>query len=131
MGTTVASAARGQREPSTAHDVAERATAVDRYLAELRAAIDATGWTLDALQEHTGWNKGYLWRVLNNEKPFRLEHYVALPPDVHALFEGRRAEQRGFIVVEPPADEATARRELVRGLMGVLAASRALQKAGR
>jgi ParB-like chromosome segregation protein Spo0J len=106
---------------SVDHDAVSRSTGVDRWLEMLRQAIEDAGWKHDALAAALGVDKAYLSRMLTGEKPWRIEHLVGLPDDIERLFERRRAEQFGLIVVELPADELTARRQLVSGLLGVLA----------
>lgn len=99
----------------------DRSTDVDRALTLLRQAVADTGWTLDALAADMHIDKAHISRVLNGEKRLTLEFVVALPDDVEALFEKRRAEHFGHIVVTPAATASDAVQQLVSGLVGVLA----------
>jgi hypothetical protein len=111
-------------------DIVAQSTDVDRWLDMLRRAIYDTGWTHDALAVEMQVDKAYLSRMLSGEKPWTVKHLCNLPDDIEALFEQRRAESFGLIVVAP-VDAETARRHLVSGLLGVLAPKPALpQKAG-
>jgi len=120
MSTTV------KAQPSVRQAIADdpqslqRSTAVDQALVLLRQAVSECGWTLDALAVEMGKDKAYIHRVLNREKPLTLEFMVALPDDVEALYEAKRAEQFGHVVVAPLAG-ADALKALVAGLVGVMA----------
>jgi hypothetical protein len=103
------------------------ATDVANVLAVLRVCVREKGWTLDALEAEMnrraggrGFDKSYISRVLNGERPLTLSFILALPDDVEALFESKRAESFGQIVVAPVRGE-DAMRHLVTGLVGVLA----------
>lgn len=121
-----------ERQPT---DVAqrdrERATSVAQALDTLRAVLSEKGWTLDALAEHMALNRAYIGRVLNGEKSLTMSFLSSLPRGVEVEFYSRRAEQQGRIVVAP-LDFEMARRALVAGLMGVMAAQiqRLPEKAG-
>lgn len=103
----------------------EVTTAVDTALRLLRSAIDECRWTYDALAAHLQattrkkYDKALVWRVLNGERPLSLEFLVALPDDVEACFEAKRAEQFGHVVVAPLAGQE-AMKALVAGLFGVM-----------
>lgn len=108
------------RRPDLATDVADA-------LALLRRCVQEKGWTYDALaaamSERTAghFDKSQICRVLNGERPLTLVFLLALPDDVEALFESKRAEAFGMIVV-PPVHGDDAVRNLVSGLVGVLGA---------
>jgi hypothetical protein len=86
----------------------------------LRLAMIETGWTIDSLAAHLGIDKAHVSRLLTGEKPWRLEHLVALPRDMETRFERKRAEYFGLIVVER-VDTETAERYLACGLFNILA----------
>lgn len=65
----------------------------------------------------------YLSKLFSGEKTITARHIVGLPQKVEALFEARRAERLGHVVVEH-VDEQTARRHLLSGLLGLLAPKR-------
>lgn len=94
-------------------------TDVDSALALLRTAVHDCGWTLDALAAHMHRDKSLVSRVLNGERPMTLSFLVALPNDVEALYESRRAEHFGLIVVAP-LHGPDAVKAFVGGLLGVL-----------
>jgi hypothetical protein len=100
-------------------DLVARSQRVDRYLQMLREAVTESGWTLDALASHLGFDRGHLHRLLSGDKPWRVEHLVALPPEVDAAFSRKRAEAHGLIVVER-VDSITAEHQLASGLFNVL-----------
>lgn len=99
----------------------ELSTAVDRALALLRNAVHDCGWTLDALAAHMRRDKSLISRVLNGERPLTQEFICALPDDVEGLYESRRAEQFGAVVVQPLSGQ-DALKALVAGLIGVMSA---------
>jgi transcriptional regulator with XRE-family HTH domain len=94
-------------------------TSVDDTLAVLRTCVHERGWTLDALEAEMDVDKSLISRVLNGERPLTLPFLLALPDDVEALYEQRRAEAFGLIVVAPVNGEQAVR-NLVSGLLGVL-----------
>lgn len=110
--------------------LATRSTSVDQWLDLLRRCIADTGWTLESLAVEMQVDKAYLSRMLSGEKPWTVKHLCNLPDDVEALFEQRRAESFGLIVVSP-VDLDTARKHLVSGLLGVLAPACLPSKADR
>jgi transcriptional regulator with XRE-family HTH domain len=95
-------------------------TEVDTVLALLRVCVQDAGWTLDALEAEMKLDKSLISRVLNGERPLTLRFLLALPDDIESRFEQLRAEQFGHIVVAPVSG-ADAIRNLVSGLIGVLA----------
>lgn len=123
--------AAGSRQPlADDHADPTRSTAVDQYFALLRKCVHDCGWTIEALSTEMAIDKAHLWRLLHNEKPWRTEHLLALPDDIEALFEARRAEQLGHVVVAPlEGDEAV--KALVGGLVGVLRGTRLPARAAR
>jgi len=124
-----AAAAACQSKP-VADRRAELSTTVDNVLALLRACVQDKGWTLEALEAEMAIDKSLISRVLNGERPLTLTFLLALPDEVEALFEARRAETFGLIVVEPAhGDQAV--RNLVSGLFGVLGASKLPARADR
>lgn len=115
----------GRQSPRGDSADATRSITVDQYFAVLRQCIADCGWTLDALSVEMQIDKGYLWKLLHNEKPgWHPKHEIALPNDVEALFASRRAEQFGRIVVAPAVDEMDAARQFIAGLFGLIAPKR-------
>lgn len=109
------------RRTSLRSTAVDRAGDVERWLALMNAAIDGSTWRNkhDALATAMGIDKAYLSRLRSGEKPWRIEHVVALPDEIEARFEQLRAEAFGLIVVAPvEGDDAV--RHLVSGLCGVL-----------
>lgn len=96
-----------------------RATDVDRALSLLRQVLAKSDWTLDALEAHMRKHKSYISRVLNGEKPMTLDFIVALPDEIEAAWEAKRAEHFGLVVVNRVSGD-DAIRSLVSGLVGVL-----------
>lgn len=109
---------RRQSKPVAA-PAAAVSTAVDTALALLRGCVHDTGWTLEALAAEMAIDKSQISRVLNGERPATLAFLLRLPDDVEALFEQRRAEGFGLIVVAPVTGDQAVR-NLVSGLVGVL-----------
>src|SRR4051794_32930864 len=110
MGPIFNSAVSRCQGTETDLDAADRSMAVDRYLTLLRECVLECGWTYEALAvemaerlERPTFDKAFLWKLLNGEKPLRIEHLLALPDDVEVLFESKRAESLGLIVAEPAA----------------------------
>lgn len=100
-------------------------TAVVLALEDLRACASELGWTFEALATHLqaqGRNvdRAYVHRVLHGDKPCGLVLLLALPADLLAAFYARALERLGHTVVAPPVDEATARRQVVAGLVALL-----------
>lgn len=96
-----------------------QSTDVDTALTFLRQSVHDCGWTLEALSAHMQLDKSLISRVLNNERPLTLTFLCALPDDVEACYEAKRAEYFGHVVVEP-LEGPTAVKALVAGLVGVL-----------
>lgn len=126
MKPTLARSADACQSTSVEDGRTDLATDVAKALAVLRACIHERRWTYDALEAEmnrraggSGFDKSYICRVLNGERPLTLPFLLALPDDVEALFEAKRAESFGAIVVEPVRGE-DAVRNLVSGLIGVL-----------
>lgn len=110
--------------PTVVQSVSARTTAVDqvnRGLELLRKAVSDRDYTLDALQAFMGKDRVYIHKVLQGDKPLSFAFITALPEDVQARFEQLRAESFGLIVVAPVLDGQEAIRQLVGGLMGLLA----------
>lgn len=102
-------------------------TSVARYFELLRKAVSDTGWTCEAIAAELNdalpgrrFDKTYVWRMLNQEKPFPPEVLVALPEDIEARFEQLRAEACGLLVIVR-VDHATAQQQLASGLFNLLA----------
>lgn len=120
MSRSVASAAAVRQSEPVDQIQAAGSTTVDPLLEMLRQAISDSNWTLDALAVETHTDKGYLWRMLNGEKPLGAKFLVALPDEVESIFARLYAESFGLIVVAPTRGE-DAVKQLVAGLVGVLA----------
>jgi len=121
MRATVHVRAIPRQSKAFAESEADLATHVASTLALLRRCVADTSWTLEALQTEMGLDKSQISRVLNGERPLTLPFLLLLPDDLEALFEQRRAEGFGLIVV-PPVHGEQAVRNLVSGLVGVLTA---------
>jgi hypothetical protein len=121
MKTSLADVEGDSQATSVDRTKAGRSTEVDHALATLRDIVDEQGHTIDSLAAHMTLDRSYVYRVLHGEKTLTLPFLSALPPGVEVEFHARRAEQAGRIVVSP-LDFEMARRSLVAGLMGVLAA---------
>ncbi len=102
---------------------ARQSTSIDvaTALAQLRAAVQECGYTLDALQAVTGIDKSHLSRVLNGERALTLPFLVTLPHDVAARYEAKRAELLGNVVVTPLSG-IDAQRAFLAGLVGLIGA---------
>jgi hypothetical protein len=92
---------------------------VQAALALLRQAIDATGWTYEALEQHTGKARSYLHAVLNGEKRCSLEFLAMLPRDVRAKHAQLVAQQYSYTVAIAAKPEEAAQ-QLLAGLLGLL-----------
>lgn len=109
---------------------------VDRLLGLVRQAMADTGYTVDALaaalSEELGRpvDKGFLWRMLNGERPMPMVYLVALPADTKVRFAQLSAEACGWTVVRPAASDAAAGL-LVAGLLGLLRRDDGQTAAGR
>lgn len=100
---------------------ADRSTAVDRWLALMNRAIDESAWRhkQDALATFMALDKAYLSRLRSAEKPWRIEHVVALPDDIATAFLTLHAQSFGLIVVTPlSGDDAVI--AFVGGFVGIL-----------
>lgn len=103
-------------------DAADRSNSLDQRLAEIRQCVADLKWTKESVAAHMGQDdSAYVGKVLNGTRPMSLSFFEALPDDVKALYHDRRSEANGRIVV-PPVDFETARRNLVVGLMSIIAA---------
>lgn len=102
------------------HTNIERSQARDLWLQHLRAAMEDTGWTIDALAAHWDINRSHVQRLVDGDKPFSVDRVLSLPDDVEARLEALRAEHFGLIVVEPLTGLA-AQKALVAGLFGLMA----------
>jgi len=98
-----------------------RSTDVDQDLALLRRAVADCNYTLDAMESAMGKGRAYIHKVLQGDKPMSHEFEIALPDDVEARYRQLQAEAFGHVVVTPAPDQESAVRDLVRGLVGVLA----------
>ncbi len=105
-----------------------RATSVARYFELLRKAVFDTHWTNDAIaaelnaafaDEDRHFDKSYVRRMLNEEKPLAVDVLLSFPADVKALFARLCAADFGHIVVER-VDAETARQQLASGLFNLL-----------
>jgi hypothetical protein len=96
-----------------------RSMAVDRALGFLRQAVANCGYTLDALEAHTGKNRAYVHRVLGGESRCTLDFIVALPCDVKLEFTRLVATHFELVVIEPAQGDAAAH-SFVAGLLGLL-----------
>jgi len=120
LDPTITRATSGARRGAGLDRIAQ-AAAIDHYLTDVRQCVAACGYTLEALgQALGGLDAGHVSRLLNGDRPWRLEHLVMLPTDVQMRLVQRRGEALGLIVVAP-TDGAEATRHLVSGLLGLLA----------
>jgi hypothetical protein len=87
-----------------------------------------TNYTLESLSAAMGRDKAYISRVLHGEKPMTLLFITELPDDLEALYEQRRAEHFGRIVVEPLSG-VDAQRAFVAGALGLMSGSVLPEKA--
>jgi hypothetical protein len=129
------------RENSSRLDLSRQSTLGDRQRSELAQAVDAhfdllrecvreCGYTNAALAAAMGIDDPSLvWRMLNNERPWKVEHWIAIPDDVDVLYATKYLERAGFIVVAP-VHGAQAARNFVSGLFGLLAAQPLPSRAG-
>jgi len=98
---------------------------LDQSMADLRQAMTDTGWTVDAVAAELSRvldrtiDRGYCWRLVNNEKPWRQEYTTALPDDLEGRWYAIGAERLGHIVVKPLVG-IDAERALIAGFFGVL-----------
>jgi len=92
---------------------------IDTVLATLRTCVHEKGWTLEALESEMRIDKSLISRVLNGERPLTLAFLLALPDDVEVLFETRRAEAFGLLVV-PRLEGDAAAKAFASGLLGLL-----------
>lgn len=133
MSRIVPSIAPARQSTSVANSSTELATSVATPAHEdLRLAVIESGWTLDALERQMGrpFYKSGISRVLNGERPLTQKFIDALPDDIEALSEKRRAQARGFLVIEQ-VDEQTAHEYLATGLFCLLTSRRQLpERAG-
>lgn len=120
MARTLRASAAVRQSKAIDPEPCNLATNVDTALALLRRCIHDTGWTLDALGAEMDLDKSLISRVLNGERPMTLRFLVALPDDVEALFEQRRAESFGLIVVAPVSGEQAVK-NFISGAFGLLA----------
>jgi hypothetical protein len=87
----------------------------------LRDAIEESGWKKEAIAAAMDLpDAAYLSKLFSGEKPLMARHLVGLPDDVERIFARRYAEAQGLIAIEP-ACGGDAVRQLVSGLIGVLA----------
>jgi hypothetical protein len=105
--------------PRSTNPTLTRSIAVDRALGFLRQAVAHCGYTLDALEAHTGKNRAYISRVLNGEARCTLDFIVALPCDVKLEFTRLVATHFELVVIEPVQGDAAAH-SFVAGLLGLL-----------
>lgn len=131
MSRSMADALPSSQSTPVVEESEHLSTDVDTALALLRTAVQDCGWTFDALEAFMGkgYDKSLISRVLNGERPLTLKFLVALPNDIEALYEKRRAEQFGAVVVEPLSG-IEAQRAFVAGFMGLLS-SRLPERADR
>lgn len=72
-----------------------------------RQAVKDARWTTDALAAHWGLDRGYVWRILNGEKPLSRDRTLAFPDDITAAYLTLKAKAHGMTVVAPVSiDEA-------------------------
>ena len=98
----------------------ERSQERDLWFADLKAAMQQTGWTEDALAAHWGVDRSYVNRLMNDEKPWSNDRVLALPDELEGALYANRAERFGAVVVLPLSGSAAVK-ALVAGLMGVMA----------
>lgn len=101
----------------------------------LRDAMQATGWTYDALiaeLKRVGVNipdRQYVGKMVKGEKPISLRQIVAFPDDLEADFLRRWCQHKGLIVVTPVTEDE-ARLQLATGLFSLLTARALPNKVG-
>lgn len=122
-------AALGQATTIDQRDVT-RSISVDQSLSTLRQVVSDLGYSLDALQSAMGKDRSFINKVLNGDKPMPEDFIDALPDDVEAEWHARRAEAFGRVVVAPVTGP-DAIRNLVSGLIGVLAPQLPVRTSGQ
>jgi hypothetical protein len=102
MKPTLARSADACQSTSVEDGRTDLATDVANALALLRTCVHERAGRYDALEaemnrarRRPGFDKSYICRVLNGERPLTLPFLLALPDDVEALFEAKRAESLG------------------------------------
>lgn len=127
MRNSIAATAAARQSTTVDGRAIELSTSVDTALTLLRKSIEERGWTLEALAAHMqeatgkpGYDKSLISRVLSGERPLTLTFLVALPDDVESLYEAKRAEHFGHVVVAPLGG-VDAVKALVAGLVGLMA----------
>lgn len=132
MSKSIAATNGSGQSAAVARNRVDGSTAVDQYFDDLRTAMDETGWTVDALATLWDCHRSYVYRMLAQEKPMGAESVCALPDDLEAAFEARRAKRRGFIVVKPIPGDAGKEAIIagVAGLLGLMSAPTLPEKSG-
>lgn len=121
MDNSIASGNGNGRARVSGRNAVERSQARDLWLEDLKTAMKTTGWTIDSLAAHLEKDRSYVSRMLSDDKPFPIDAILALPDDLEAELEARRAERLGRIVVMPLYGQ-DALKALVAGLIGVMSA---------
>lgn len=119
MANSIASTTAARQSSSVDRDRSERSTDVDQYFEDLKAAMDDTGWTPDALAALWQCHRSHVYRILAQEKRMGADDVCALPDELEAAFEARRAKRRGFIVVKP-IEGLAAKEAIIAGVAGLL-----------
>jgi len=120
MSTTLASAAlRCQaNSPDPGQNDQDKELVLLRIA--LREAIEESGEKKEAVAAAMGLpDAAYLSKLFSGEKMITARHIVGLPNNVERIFDRKRAEQSGFVCIEP-VDDATADRYLAIGLFARL-----------
>lgn len=125
MGNTLAVAARESQSVIGERVTLGGSVRVDRFLSLLRQAMTDCAYTVEALaaalESELGRkvDKGFLWRMLNGERPLPITYLVNLPIDMKVRFTQLSAEALGWTVVRPATPDSAAA-HLVAGLLGLL-----------
>lgn len=119
MPNSIASQTADRQSSSVDRDTETGRQAVDQYFEDLKAAMEETGWTPDALAAVWHCHRSHVYRILAQEKRMGADDVCALPDTLEAAFEARRAKRRGFIVVRPIEGQA-AKEAIIAGVAGLL-----------
>jgi hypothetical protein len=123
MSSTLASSAARCQANSPALDDRDQDKELVLLRTALREAIEESGVKKESVAAAMGLpDPAYLSKLFSGEKMITARHIVGLPNDVERIFDRKRAEQSGFVCIEP-VDDATADRYLAIGLFARLSRS--------